>query len=867
MAQATPLRTTFAKGESLQPFYSGGGVAATSDGAWIASAFGADVHVVDARTSTIVHRLEGHGDEVNALALTRDDTHLVVASRSLTLKFYRMPDCALVRTIARAHEAPVALMASDPTASVLATGSADGAVRVWDIAGGYCTHVFRGHGGVISALAWNVQAPAPGSKTRTAQLVTGCVDGKVRVWDLLGGAQAAAKPIAVLSAHAGVVRGIGVAPGGAAIVSGARDQTLVFWECRDGRWHRRDVCLVGERIESVAFVDAHTFYTAGSRGALRLWDVSGKCVADVEAVANVEPDEEDELAGLTDALWCAAAHTIVTVSATQDFAYFALDGRALRRTRQLVGYNDEIVDLAVVHSTQLAVASNNSLVRIYRLDSADHDVALVAGHTDMVLSLDVSTDGRWLVSGSKDRTARVWTKDAEGAWVCLAVCEGHAESVGAVAFARRGTPFVVTASQDRTVKVWDLSHVTDDSREERLSSLTTLKVHDKDINAIDIAPNNGLLLTGSQDRTARVFRLQYTSASHGSATCVLEPLATCRGHRRGIWSVQFSPAEQAFATASSDQTVRMWSLRDFTCVRVFEGHAGSVLRVRYLPGGAQLVSSGNDGLVKVWNVRDEACAATIDAHDDKIWALAVRDAAPLELISGAADSAITFWRDATAEVEAGRADAARDAVEREQEFANLLVLKDYRNAIALAFQLNHPRRLLNLFAQVAAARPDSDAIESIDRLLADALGTAPPAADEDARGSITGLAAVDRIIAELPPAQVVQLLSYIRDWNTSARSAPVAQLLLHALVRLHAPDALLGAFEKGAAPAAADGSPATTDKSLPALLDALMPYTERHYARVDRMLVESAMLEYTLQAMDVLGGLDDGVDDAAGDGV
>ena len=46
-----------------------------------------------------------------------------------------------------------------------------------------------------------------------------------------------------------------------------------------------------------------------------------------------------------------------------------------------------------------------------------------------------------------------------------------------------------------------------------------------------------------------------------------------------------------------------------------------------------------------------------------------------------------------------------------------------------------------------------------------------------------------------------------------------------------------------------------------------MPYTERHYARVDRMLVESAMLEYTLQAMDVLGGLDDGVDDAAGDGV
>lgn len=793
--------------------------------------------------------------------MTKDDAYLVTASRTLALKMYQRPDMTLVRTIAKAHEAPVALMATDPTSSLLATGSADGSVKVWDLAGGFCTHVFRGHSGVISALCWNVQTRQPGSSARIIQLITGCVDGKVRVWDLQGSGQGASKPSAVLSAHAGVVRAIGVAPGGRTIVSGARDQTLVFWDWKEHRWHRRDIVLAQERIEALGFVgdaSSNLFYTAGSQGLLRLWDVrTGEEVHKTQVL--VPEEEDDELHGLTDALYAPSCGAIVTVSATQDMAYYVLEENTLVLERQLVGYNDEIVDVALVGDDTLAVASNNTQLRLYKLDTQDHDVVLVDGHRDMVLSLDTSPDRAWLASGSKDRTARVWTRvsNARNGWVCLGVCEGHAESVGSVAFARQslgdgGAPFLVTASQDRTVKVWDLTTLSLDSRQAKLSSLLTLKIHEKDINAIDLSPNNGLLVSGSQDRTARVFRVHYqapSKANQHKAAASLEPLATCKGHKRGVWSVQFSPAEQAFATASSDQTVRLWSLKDFSCVRVFEGHTGSVLRLRFLPSGAQIASSGNDGLIKVWNVRDEECAATIDAHDDKIWALTVRPEtadAPLQIVSGAADSMITMWNDTTAVVESEKAAAAKEATEREQAFSNLLVLKDYRNAIALAFQLNQPRRLLQLFTQVAASRPDNDAIESMDRLLADALGVKRSTDAE--LGSITGLAAVDQIIAELPRSQVVQLLGYVRDWNTSARTSATAQLVLHAVVRQWEADTLLEAFDE-ARQAKKEGY-----VSIASMLEALLPYTERHYARVDRMLVESAMLDYTLQAMDgVLG--------------
>lgn len=850
------LCTSFTKRFSLEPFYSGGAVAVTSDAAWLATTFGSDVHIVESLTSRILHKIRGDGEDVQSLTLARDDTFLITASRSLSLHFYALPEMDHVRTIPKAHEAPVALMAVDPTSSLVATGSADGSVKVWDIRKGYCTHVFRGHGGVISALCWHVEKRASAKEPR-ALLITGCVDGKVRVWNLHGHTKAMqAKPSAVLNAHAGVVRGLGISPDGGTIVSGARDQTLVFWDAKDGQWQRRDIQLVHERIEALHFVP-HTpyFITVGAKGHLRVWNVRGQAMAEQAVQDADDGEEEDELHGLVDALIASSSHTIVTVSATQDLAFFTLRDATPVQTRQLVGYNDEVVDLALVHDQYLAVASNNTQLRIYKLDTHDHDhdVALVDGHSDMVLSLDTSKGNGWLASGSKDHTARIWARVSEqrNGWVCLGVCEGHAESVGTVAFSRKPweeAPFVATASQDRTIKVWDLSTLSLESRDEKLSSLLTLKVHDKDINAIDIAPNNQLVISGSQDRTVRVFRLNYTPPKKGSkAAASLDALATCRGHKRGVWSVQFSPAEQAFASASSDQTVRMWSLRDFSCVRVFEGHTGSVLRLQYMPSGAQIVSSANDGLVKVWNVRDEECAVTLDAHEDKIWALAVRGATetePLQVVSGAADSTITVWDDATAAVEAERAAAVKEAVEKEQEFTNLVRLKDYRNAIALAFQMNQPRRLLQLFTQVAASRPD-DGAASLDALLRDALGEG-----NVEPSSITGLAAVDDILRDLPRPHMVQLLLYVRDWNTSARTSPIAQLILHAIVRQWDAVAILDAMDE------ARKDPAMHGITPLQLLESLAPYTQRHYARVDRMLVESAMLDYTLQAMDHLHGID-----------
>lgn len=292
--------------------------------------------------------------------------------------------------------------------------------------------------------------------------------------------------------------------------------------------------------------------------------------------------------------------TLLSVHSDQNILFHSLKSATI--SRQVIGYNDEIIDSiflspppsaaapssstsAGARDAAIAFATNSSLIRVY--STSTYDARLLAGHSDMVLCLDKSKDGEWLVSGSKDRTARVWaclpTADgADRAWRCIAVCEGHAESVGAVAVSRKlvadealaragiRANFLFTASQDRTIKMWDLTAIDLSSPEPtKLKSLLTQKIHEKDINSLDISPNDRMLATGSQDKTVKVFQVEFTAGKKGGKSAgAVNQVGTCKGHKRGVWSVKFSKTDKVLATASGDKTVRVWSLDDFSCLKV-----------------------------------------------------------------------------------------------------------------------------------------------------------------------------------------------------------------------------------------------------------------------------------------------------------
>ncbi|WVO19648.1 uncharacterized protein IAS62_000938 [Cryptococcus decagattii] len=935
------LKTSFRPSpRSIRPVYTGGPVLLTKDGQWIITTMGDEALVTQVHTGMAIARIRGDGTPITSLALSYHTfpPTLLTSHMSLTVRYYPLPESAppastpkppsltYTRILNKAHSAPILVSQVSPDNTLFATGSSDGIVKVWDMAGGYVTHLFRGHAGPVSALHFNFPTiPIPkggGEERRRMELLTGSTDARVRIYNLRdanarvvgggggggGGGGNAVKPKAVLEGHVSVVRGIHVTPDGKYAVTGGRDKVVLVWDMLPGATtvgpKLVQTIIVQEQVESLGLLPLEEqvsgaptgrwlCYTGGDRGLVRVWDVlRGTLVATMKGVQGVDQaaeseSDEDEQRGVLSLSYSPTASSLVSVHADQNIIFHSLS--TLLPTRQIIGFNDEIVDVGFlshpsapptspsplfetrdISHSHIALATNSNLLRIY--SSSSFNASLLPGHTDMILCLAVSPNHQWLVTGSKDHTARVWAPAtcAQGdgyTWTCIAVCKGHAESIGAVAFAQKpfdnGHPgFLFTASQDRTIKMWDLTPLSSSSSSPSSPSsssspicprsMATLRAHEKDINSLDIAPNDKFLVSGSQDKLVKLYAIDFIPPKvnvpgegkgneklRGGAAGAeggFKLLGTCAGHRRGVWT--------------------LWSLDDFTCLKTFEGHTNSVLRVDFLAHGQQLVTSASDGLVKLWNIKEEECIKTLDNHEDKIWALA-HSSDESTLLSAGADSILTIWHDTSA-LEQSEANAHLiKTVQVEQDFINHVALKDYRRAILLALSMSQPGRLFNLFSTVVKGRQ--------------------PDLSQEEQG-ITGSKEIDEIIKTLPGIELVRLLKFVRDWNANAKMAPVAQVVLHAVFKLKSAEDILAAFEqanrlpkRSAEDEEDDEEEEEEDEgknkkrqkkerpslsapiSIKDLLEGLIPYSERHFNRVDKLVQESYMLDYVLGEMD--GGL------------
>ncbi|THG98544.1 hypothetical protein EW026_g3660 [Hermanssonia centrifuga] len=890
------LKTAFKKARVIAPLYTGGPVAVTQDGNRLVTCVGEEAVLTDVSAGQEICRFAGDTESITSLCISPASTHLLLFTSALALRIYELPKeltplkrpIQPIRVIARAHDAPIHVCRTDPTSTYLASGSADGVVKVWDIVRGYVTHVFKGHGGVVSALVFNHPFdPSSVGREQKMQLVTASVDTRIRIFDLSAAAArsgATAKPEAILEGHVSVPRGLDVSRDGKWLVSGGRDSVVLIWDISPklkedaksksskGKGKEKDAAPmlvktipVLERVEAVGLLKQDEdvtgatskasklqIYTGGEKGVVKVWDVlKGEVLYTLGQELDTPTEDQEEQRQIVEAIYVPATSTIVSVHADQNILFHSLSTRSL--SRQLIGFNDEIVDVAFLSpnltseagpstasltDTHVALATNSSLIRVY--SSKSLDARLLSGHSEIVLCLDRGAQGRVLASGSKDH-------DSVPEWGCVAVCEGHAESVGAIALSRKppgessGSDehmrFMFTGSQDRTIKMWDLSSVPlsfdRDTQPLKCKSLTTHKAHDKDINSLDVSPNDRLLVSGSQDRTAKIWEIDYV-VSNGVVRGEVKLLGTCQGHKRGVWAVRFGRTEKVLATGSGDRTVKLWSLDDFSCVKTFEGHTNSVLRVDFINAGMQMVSAASDGLVKLWNIRTEECVATMDNHEDKVWALAV-SSDERTVVSGAADSMVTFWEDCTKEQEEEKENKRAELVLKEQDFMNYLSLNDYRNAILLALAMEQPGRLHTLFKNL----PSSSPAGSI---------------------SITGHPAVDEVVRTLGGVDLAKLLRYVRDWNANVRTSGVAQRVLHAIVKLRAADDIIAAFgEEGAfsvlASMSAEGETGGGKESkgvspLREIIEGLLPYTERHLARMEKLVQESYVVDYLLGEMD-----------------
>ena len=312
-----------------------------------------------------------------------------------------------------------------------------------------------------------------------------------------------------------------------------------------------------------------------------------------------------------------------------------------------------------------------------------------------------------------------------------------------------------------------------------------------------------MIATGSQDKQVKLWK-STDLALHG----------TLKGHKRGVWDCQFSPQDRVVATASGDRTLKLWSLADCRCIRTFQGHMAGVLRVRFLSTGLQLMSSGSDGLIKLWTIKTNECESTMDGHDDKIWALDISPCGTA-LFSGGADSKIAVWKDTTKE----RDDALREAEEqnilKEQQLSNHLRHKQYEKALEIALELDKPNQVLRVLTEIV---------------------------EKDTKNN-KGIQTLQKHVGKWSPDRLKQMLKYCREWNTRARNSHIAMLVVKAVVTT-IPAVKL----------------ATSYDGVPEILAQIAPYAERHFDRLERMVGDSYLLDFTLFSQGSLHGVNTSIE-------
>ena len=203
------------------------------------------------------------------------------------------------------------------------------------------------------------------------------------------------------------------------------------------------------------------------------------------------------------------------------------------------------------------------------------------GHTSYIYSVAVTSDNKYILSGSDDGTIRIWNlieKRQAG------VLEGHWSKVTTVAITT-DYKYIISGSSDRSIIVWNFIN----KRQE-----FPLQGHLEGVTSVAVTSDNKYIISGSEDKTIRIWNFLEKSQE-----------TVLQEHLDWVTSVSVTNDNKYIISGSKDKTLRIWNLFEKGQETVFQGHSKEVTIVAVTSDYKYVISGSRDETIRIWNLFEQ----------------------------------------------------------------------------------------------------------------------------------------------------------------------------------------------------------------------------------------------------------------------